>query len=45
MFRIARDPSSGSFMQCLAKITVMVLLCPLNYANYIFVQLLDNKVF
>jgi len=23
MFRITRDPSSGSFIQCLAKITVM----------------------
>jgi len=29
MFRITRDPSSGSFIQCLAKITVMVLSCPL----------------
>jgi len=28
MFRITRDPSSGSFIHCLAKITVMVLLCP-----------------
>ena len=25
MFRITRDPSSGSSIQCLAKITVMVL--------------------
>jgi len=25
MFRITRDPSSGSFIQFLAKITVMVL--------------------
>jgi hypothetical protein len=25
MFRITRDPSSGSFIQCLAKITVMIL--------------------
>ena len=25
MFWITRDPSSGSFIQCLAKITVMVL--------------------
>ena len=23
MFRITRDPSSGSFIQCLAKITLM----------------------
>ena len=30
MFRITRDPSSGSFIQCLAKITVMVLSCPFN---------------
>ena len=26
MFRITRDPSSRSFIQCLAKITVMVIL-------------------
>jgi len=26
MFGITRDPSSGNFIQCLAKITVMVLL-------------------
>ena len=31
MFRITRDPSSGSFLQCLAKITVMVLSCPLTW--------------
>jgi len=31
MFRITRDPSSGSFVQCLAKITVMVLSCPLTW--------------
>ena len=29
MFRITRDPSSGSCIPCLAKITVMVLYCPL----------------
>jgi len=29
MFRITRDPSSGSFVQCLVKITVIVLSCPL----------------
>ena len=29
MFRITREPSSGSFIQCLAKITVMVLSRPL----------------
>ena len=27
MFRITRDPSSGSSIQCLVKITVMVLSC------------------
>jgi len=66
MFRITRDPSSGSFIQCLAKITVMVLSYPVGHdrtitvilnifkysiiiiivsTNYIFVHLLDNKVF
>jgi len=34
MFRIARDPSSGSFIQCLAKITVMVLSCPLTWRTW-----------
>ena len=29
MFRITGYPYSGSFIQCLAKITVMVLSCPL----------------
>jgi len=28
---ITRDPSSGSFIECLAKITVMVLSCPLTW--------------
>ena len=28
MFRITTDPSSGSFIQRLAKIAVMVLSCP-----------------
>jgi len=27
MFRITRDPSPGSIIQCLVKITVMVLSC------------------
>ena len=26
MFRITRGPSSGSFTQCLAKITIMVIV-------------------
>jgi len=30
MFRITKDPSSGSLIQYLAKITRMVLSCPLN---------------
>jgi len=29
MFRITKDPSSGSSIQCLAKIKLMVLSCPL----------------
>ena len=29
MFRITSDPSSGSSIQCLVKITVMVLTYPL----------------
>ena len=33
MFRITRNPSSGSFIQCLAKITVMVLSCPLIWTE------------
>ena len=31
MFRITEDPSSGSLIQCLAKITNMVLSCPLKW--------------
>ena len=53
MFRITRDPPSGSFIQCLVKIAVMVILHILKYfiiililsTNYIFLHLLDNKVF
>jgi len=30
MFRITEDPSSESLVQCLAKITRMVLSCPLT---------------
>ena len=29
MFRITKDPSSGSSIQCLARIKLMVLSCPL----------------
>jgi len=31
MFRITRDPSSGSLIQCLAKSTVMILSCLLTW--------------
>ena len=30
MFRITADPSSGSPVQYLAKITIMVLSCPFD---------------
>ena len=33
MFRITEDPSSGSLIQCLAKIASMVLSCPLTYVH------------
>ena len=33
MFRITRDSSSGSFIQCLAKTTVMVLSCPFTWTQ------------
>ena len=33
MFRITEDPSSGSLVQCLAKITKMVLSCPLTWTR------------
>ena len=38
MFRITRDPSSVSFIQCLAKITVMVLSCPLIWTMSVLWQ-------
>jgi predicted deacetylase len=31
MFRITEDPPAGSLVQCLAKITKMVLSCPLAW--------------
>jgi len=31
MFRITEDPSSVSFVHCLAKITKIVLSCPLTW--------------
>ena len=38
MFRITRDPSSGRFIQCLAKITVMVLSCRLIWTQSVLWQ-------
>ena len=38
MFWITRDPSSGSSMQCLAKITVMVLSRPLIWKQSVLWQ-------
>jgi len=31
MFHITEDPSSGSLIKCLAKITKMILSCPLTW--------------
>jgi len=42
MFRITRDPSSGSSIQCFAKYFIIILILS---TNYIFVHLLDIKVF
>ena len=33
MFRITEDPSSGCLVQCLAKVTRMVLSCPLTWTR------------
>jgi len=38
MFQITRDPSSGSSIQCLAKVTVMVLSCPLIWTQSVLWQ-------
>ena len=35
MFRITRDPSSGSLIQYLAKITRMVQSCPLTWTVHV----------
>jgi len=34
MFRIAEDPSSGSFVQCLDEIIKMVLSCSLTWNGH-----------
>ena len=46
MFRITSGPSSGSFIQCLAKITVTVLSCPLTWTYSVLWQsaYLDSAV-
>ena len=33
MFWITEDPSSGSLVQCLAKITTTILSCPLTWTR------------
>jgi len=38
MFRITEDPSSGSLEQCLAKITKMVVSCPLTWTWSVLCQ-------
>ena len=38
MFRITEDPSSGSLVKCLAKITSMVLSCPLTWTRSVLWQ-------
>jgi len=38
MFQITRDPSLGGFIQCLAKITVMVLSSLLTWMNVVGVM-------
>jgi len=38
MFRITEDPSSGSLVQCLAKITNIVLSCPLTWTRSVLWQ-------
>jgi len=38
MFRITKDPSSGSLVQCLAKITKMILSCPLTWTRSVLWQ-------
>jgi len=35
MFRITRDPSLGSFIQCLAKITVIIIIIIFIYSNWV----------
>jgi len=44
MFQITRDPSSRSFIQCLAKIIVMVLSRPLTWTYVITVTLAKHYI-
>jgi len=45
MFRITEDPSSGSLVQYLAKITRMVLSCPLDSVDMDVVHVNDRTTF
>jgi len=38
MFRATQDPSSGSLVQCLDKITRMILSCPLTWTRALYRQ-------
>jgi len=38
MFRITEDPSSGILVQCLAKITRMILSCPFSWTRSVLRQ-------
>ena len=38
MFLITEDPPSGSLVQCLAKITRMILLCLLTWTGSVLWQ-------
>jgi len=44
MFRITEDPSSGSFVQYLAKITRIDLSCPLTWTWSVLWQHIVNII-
>jgi len=44
MFWIITDPSSGSSIQCLAKITVTVLFRPMIWTDYIHIIGRDRTI-
>jgi len=43
MCRIAEVPSSGSLVQCLAKITRMILWCPLTWTRSVLWQHIPTR--